>query len=131
MHESLTAQTKAPLVRVGLFSIGLDAYWPQFPGLQQQLLEYNERIAARLQSLGAEPVNLGLIDNPLRAREAGHRFRASDVDILFLHVTTYALSSTVLARGPPRQSSGHHPESRTRRGHRLRELSINSATARK
>jgi L-arabinose isomerase len=43
-----------------------------------------------------EVVNLGLIDTPQRAQEAGHRFRQADVDLIFLHVTTYALSSTVL-----------------------------------
>jgi L-arabinose isomerase len=41
-------------------------------------------------------VNVGLVDTPQRALEAGHRFRREDVDLLFLHVTTYALSSTVL-----------------------------------
>jgi L-arabinose isomerase len=41
-------------------------------------------------------VNLGLIDNPAKAFEAGHKFRQADVDLIFLHVTTYALSSTVL-----------------------------------
>ena len=41
-------------------------------------------------------VNLGLIDSPEKAADAGHRFRQSDVDLIFLHVTTYALSSTVL-----------------------------------
>jgi len=41
-------------------------------------------------------VNLGLIDNASKAFEAGHRFRREDVDLIFLHVTTYALSSTVL-----------------------------------
>src|SRR5690606_6612061 len=39
---------------------------------------------------------LGLIDTPEKAMEAGHRFRREDVDLIFLHVTTYALSSTVL-----------------------------------
>ena len=43
-----------------------------------------------------EVVNLGLIDSPPKALEAGHQFRAADVDLIFLHVTTYALSSTVL-----------------------------------
>ncbi|HEX4773597.1 MAG TPA: arabinose isomerase [Bryobacteraceae bacterium] len=97
MHESSAGQAQAgwPL-RVGLFSIGLDAYWPQFPGLQQKLTQYNEVISARLQSLGAHVVNLGLIDTAPQARDAGHRFRAADIDILFLHVSTYALSSTVL-----------------------------------
>ena len=41
-------------------------------------------------------VNLGLIDSPPAAFEAGHRFRKEDVDLIFLHVTTYALSATVL-----------------------------------
>jgi L-arabinose isomerase len=41
-------------------------------------------------------VNLGLVDTPARALEAGHRFRREDVDLIFLHVTTYALSATVL-----------------------------------
>ena len=41
-------------------------------------------------------VNLGLIDTPEKAFDAGHAFRQADVDLIFLHVTTYALSSTVL-----------------------------------
>jgi L-arabinose isomerase len=41
-------------------------------------------------------VNLGLIDTPEKAVAAGHDFRTADVDLIFLHVTTYALSSTVL-----------------------------------
>ena len=41
-------------------------------------------------------VNLGLIDTPAKAVEAGHEFRRSDVDLIFLYVSTYALSSTVL-----------------------------------
>ncbi len=82
--------------RVGLFSAGLDAYWPQFNGLRDRLDSYNRRIAAQLQSLGTEVVNLGLIDNPEKAAAAGHAFRQADVDLIFLHVATYALSSTVL-----------------------------------
>ena len=41
-------------------------------------------------------MNLGLIDTPEKAGRAGHEFRQADVDLIFLHVTTYALSSTVL-----------------------------------
>ncbi|MDH6268125.1 L-arabinose isomerase [Rhizobium sp. SG_E_25_P2] len=43
-----------------------------------------------------EVVNLGLIDIPEKALEAGHQFRQADVDIIFFYITTYALSSTVL-----------------------------------
>src|SRR5438045_4191092 len=45
---------------------------------------------------GVQVVNLCLIDTPEKASEAGHQFRREDVDLIFLYVTTYALSSTVL-----------------------------------
>lgn len=83
-------------VRIGLFGIGLNTYWPQFPGLQERLEGYLGTVAEKLARRGAEIVNLGLIDSPEKALEAGHQFRREDVDLIFLHVTTYALSSTVL-----------------------------------
>ncbi len=83
-------------VRVGLFGIGLDTYWPQFSGLKERLEGYLGEVHAKLERPGVEIVNLGLIDTPEKAMDAGHRFRREDVDIIFLHVTTYALSSTVL-----------------------------------
>jgi len=83
-------------LRVGLFGIGLDTYWLQFKGLKRRLEGYVQVVARKLERPGVEIVNLGLIDNPVKALEAGHQFRAADVDLIFLHVTTYALSSTVL-----------------------------------
>lgn len=82
--------------KVGLFGIGLDAYWPQFRGLRRRLEGYLAHVEAQLTRPGIQVVNLGLIDSPPKAFEAGHQFRAADVDLIFLHVTTYALSSTVL-----------------------------------
>ncbi|HBC80155.1 MAG TPA: arabinose isomerase [Bacteroidales bacterium] len=87
--------TNFPL-KIGLFGIGLDAYWPQFEGLKERLEGYLEYVGRKLESYDAGIVNLGLIDNPVSALEAGHKFKQADVDIIFLHVTTYALSSTVL-----------------------------------
>jgi len=83
-------------LRLGLFAIGLDTYWPQFPGLRERLCGYLEKVAQRLTRSHVEIVNLGLIDNPEKALAAGHDLRKADVDLIFLHVTTYALSSTVL-----------------------------------
>lgn len=83
-------------LRVGLFGIGLQTYWPQFEGLEARLRGYVDQVEEKLRRPGVEIVNLGLIDNPQAAVEAGHRLRAADVDLIFLHVTTYALSSTVL-----------------------------------
>ena len=85
-----------PELKIGLFGIGLDTYWPQFAGLQQRLRAYTQRVAERLKRSGVHVVNLGLIDTPEKSLAAGHELRRADVDLIFLHVTTYALSSTVL-----------------------------------
>jgi L-arabinose isomerase len=82
--------------KVGLFSIGLEAYWNQFEGLRQRLEGNNATVCRKLEALGADVVNLGMIDSHCKAVAAGHAFRQEDVDVLFLHVSTYALSSTVL-----------------------------------
>jgi L-arabinose isomerase len=89
-------QSSASQPRVGLFGIGLDAYWPQFAGLHERLTGYLLQTEKKLAAHGVDVVNLGLIDTPQKALRAGHDFRQADVDIIFLHVTTYALSSTVL-----------------------------------
>jgi L-arabinose isomerase len=82
--------------RIGLFGIGLETYWPQFNGLKQRLEGYLQRVEQKLARPGVEVVNLGLVDSPRKAFAAGHQFRQADVDVIFLYVTTYALSSTVL-----------------------------------
>ena len=58
--------------RVGLFGIGLEAYWSQFSGLKKRLEGYVGQVGGRLQRPGVEVVNLGLIDSPRKAMEAGH-----------------------------------------------------------
>ncbi len=83
-------------LKVGLFGIGLDTYWAQFPGLRDKLLGFTAQVARQLESHGLRVINLGLIDTPEKSFGAGHEFRKADVDLIFLHVTTYALSSTVL-----------------------------------
>ena len=83
-------------LRVGLCGIGLDAYWSQFAGLEDRLKGYVAQVASRLTRPEVEVVNLGLIDTAARSREAGHQCRREDIDVLFLYVTTYALSNTVL-----------------------------------
>jgi L-arabinose isomerase len=89
-------QNFKPALKIGLFGIGLQAYWEQFEGLEQRLTGYVESVAEKLKNYGAQVVNLGLVDTPEKAYESGSRFRREDVDLIFLYVTTYALSSTVL-----------------------------------
>jgi L-arabinose isomerase len=85
-----------PATKVGLFGIGLDTYWGQFAGLRERLDGYLGTIQKNLQSTGAEVVSAGLVDNVEKANKAAELFKSKDVKIIFLYVSTYALSSTVL-----------------------------------
>lgn len=91
----MSAQKNFP-IKVGLFGIGLDTYWPQFKGLKDRLLGYQKRIHQRLGRDGVQIVDAGLVDSPDLARTAADQFKREDVQIIFLYVSTYALSSTVL-----------------------------------
>ncbi len=86
---------KEPL-KIGLFGIGLDAYWKQFEGLKERLESYLSVVQQKLAAIHPQIINLGLIDTSEKAFNAGTKFRKEDVDLIFLYVTTYALSSTVL-----------------------------------
>ncbi|MGJ8691803.1 MAG: arabinose isomerase [Thalassotalea sp.] len=83
-------------MKTGLFSIGLDTYWPQFDGLLDNLNSYHNNISDKLQGMGADLVDAGMVDSPEKAQAAAKLFKTEDVDIIFLFISTYALSSTVL-----------------------------------
>jgi len=80
--------------RVGIFGIGLAAYWPQFEGLRERLEGYQRGIEGRLGEMGADVVSAGLVDTPQAARGAGAEL--AGVDLLLLYTATYATSSQVL-----------------------------------
>jgi L-arabinose isomerase len=83
-------------LKIGLFGIGLDTYWPQFSGLQERLEGYLGIVEKKLSAIHPAIVNAGLVDTPDSAFAAGKMFKTEDVGLIFLYVTTYALSSTVL-----------------------------------
>jgi L-arabinose isomerase len=83
-------------LKIGLFGIGLDTYWGQFAGLLDRLQGYQAQISQRIAGMGVEVIDAGMVDNPLKAREAGKFFQRETVELMFLYISTYALSSTVL-----------------------------------
>ncbi|MGA2132870.1 MAG: L-fucose/L-arabinose isomerase family protein [Bryobacteraceae bacterium] len=82
--------------RIGIFGIGLAAYWPQFPGMRERLQGYQREIEDRVRSLDCEVVSAGLVDTPEGARTAGQLLLREDVDLILCHAATYATSSQVL-----------------------------------
>ena len=83
-------------MKAGIFSIGLDTYWDQFDGLLDNLNGYHTEIRDRISGMGLEVVDAGMVDNPAKAGGAATLFKTEDVEIIFLFISTYALSSTVL-----------------------------------
>ena len=81
--------------RVGFFSVGLAAYWPQFPGLRERLEGYGRQLEQRLGEW-ADLVSAGLVDDADGARAAGELFVRAGLDLILLHTATYAASSQVL-----------------------------------
>jgi L-arabinose isomerase len=87
--------TNAGKARVGVFGIGLAAYWPQFAGLKERLTGHQQHVEERL-GRWAEVVTAGLVDTPEAGFAAGQQFKAAGVDMLVCFVGTYATSSQVL-----------------------------------
>jgi L-arabinose isomerase len=83
-------------IKIGLFGIGLETYWAQFEGLRERLLGYQRIIADNISRPGIEVVDCGLVDHPIAAQDAADKLKREDVQLVFLYVSTYALSSTVL-----------------------------------
>jgi len=82
--------------KVGVFAVGLAAYWPQFSGLRERLIGYQQEVERRVAGFGATVVSAGLVDSAEGAREAGALFARENVDLILCHVATYATSSQVL-----------------------------------
>lgn len=82
--------------RVGVFGIGLAAYWPQFAGMKERLEGYQRAVESRVRGFGGEVVSAGLVDTPEGARATGQIFQREDVDLILCYVATYATSSQVL-----------------------------------
>lgn len=83
-------------VKVGLLGVGLNTYWGQFEGLLPRLLAYQEEIYAGIEEMDVEVVNIGMIDTPQKAVEGALLLKQADVELVFLFISTYALSSTIL-----------------------------------
>ena len=60
---------------IGVFGIGLAAYWPQFEGLKERIEGYQRRVEERVGELGGEVVSAGLVDSEQAAPRGGRPLR--------------------------------------------------------
>ena len=89
---SMLVNTKA---KVGVFSIALGAYLPQFPSL---VPEFEAQYAAFKKTIPdtVEVIDGGLITTKEQSQAAGDKFRSADVDLVFMQLLTYATSYNML-----------------------------------
>lgn len=81
--------------KVGVFSIALGAYLPQFPQLVPNFERQYADFKATLPTT-VELVDGGMVTTKEQAQEAGDLFRAEDVDLVILQMLAYATSYNVL-----------------------------------
>ena len=84
-------------VKIGLLGIGLHTYWNQFDGLLDRLTGYQDAIKGKMLTHdNIEVVDAGMVDDVDKAHIATSLMRREEVEMLFIFISTYALSSTVL-----------------------------------
>ncbi len=88
----MLVETKA---KVGVFSIALGAYLPQFPQLVPEFEGQYEAFKKTLPNT-VEIIDGGMITTKEQAQVAGDKFRAEDVDLVILQMLTYCTSYNVL-----------------------------------
>lgn len=69
--EKIKAVKKA---RIGIYTMGLKAYWNQFAGLHDRLIEYGKFIEKKVSAMDVEVYNYGLVDCEEEGRKCGEYF---------------------------------------------------------
>src|SRR5215207_7030027 len=90
IEETCMEHKQRKRARIGVFGIGLAAYWPQFEGLKERLEGYQREVEAQLRQFGGEVISAGLVDTAPGALAAGDLFIRENVDLVVCYVATYA-----------------------------------------
>ena len=86
--------TKERLPRIGMFGVGYDKYWEQFPGLYEELMRKHKTILQKVGTNETSVVDFGMVDNPAKAYETVKKLEASNLDLIYCNMLTYATSGT-------------------------------------
>jgi len=90
----IVERRKELTANVAMFSIGLDTYWKQFPGLLEELNRKSTVFRTKLERNQVDVTDFGMVDNAVKAAEVLPGIRAVDPDVLFVDMVTYGTSST-------------------------------------
>lgn len=93
-NEKCAGAKSAAKVRIGVFGVGYDMYWGQFPGLYEEMMQKQEKFIAKIPEFVPEVIDFGIIDSPLKAYEAVKDMVSANLDLIFCDMVTYATSGT-------------------------------------
>jgi len=85
---------KETSARIGVFGVGYDKYWEQFPGLLEELMQKHETIIQKFSGTGVTVSDFGMVDNPEKAYAVVRELEAASLDMVFCNMLTYATSGT-------------------------------------
>jgi L-arabinose isomerase len=85
---------KKRTAKIGIFAVGHDTYWSQFEGLLDNLLKYHKVFKKMVKENEVEVIDFGMVDDSISAYESLNRMKASNLDILFCNMVTYATSAS-------------------------------------
>ena len=88
----MLVNTKA---KVGVFSIALGAYLPQFPTLVDEFKEQYKDFKKTIPN-SVEIIDGGIVTTKELSQKAGDLFRSADVDLVIVQLLTYATSYNML-----------------------------------
>lgn len=84
-------------MKIGLIAVGLNTYWHQFGGLRERLDGCRNAIREKMTAYAGDVVvDAGMVDDMDTSRAAAERFRREEVELLFIFLSTYALSETLV-----------------------------------
>ncbi len=92
--NNMLLRVKRNAPRIGVFGVGYDKYWEQFPGLLDELLQKHNEIIKKIQVQDVTVVDFGMIDNTRKAYEIVKKMEAANLDMIFCNMLTYATSGT-------------------------------------
>jgi L-arabinose isomerase len=85
---------KQRTANIGIFGVGHYNYWPQFPGLLEELHQKMDVLVKKVEACDVQVTNFGLIDNAEGAYALLPKLKAAGLDLIFCDMVTYATSST-------------------------------------
>ena len=93
-NENCPGIKQSSMVRIGVFGVGYEKYWEQFPGLYEELMQKQEKFICKIPECGIEVIDFGMIDSPLKAYEVVKKLESANLDLIFCDMLTYATSGT-------------------------------------